>query len=79
VAFIAVEDELSNVRSALVDAGFQVVGMTPAELRKAEAVVVSGMDINLMQQQDICTEVPVINAVGRSAAEIVTDLKQRLG
>lgn len=78
MAFVAVEDDLGNVRSALMDAGFQVIGMTPADLRRAEAVVVSGMDIDLLQQQDICTEVPVINAVGRSAAEIVTDLQRRL-
>ena len=38
----------------------------------------SRMDIDLLQQQDIRTEVPVINAVGRSAAEIVTDLQRHL-
>lgn len=79
MAFVAVEDGLGNVRSALVDAGFQVIGMTPADLRKAQAVIVSGTDINMLQQQDIRTKAPVINAAGRTAAEIVNDLQQRLG
>ena len=34
MAFVAVEDDLGNVRSALLDAGFQVIGMTP-EFKKS--------------------------------------------
>ncbi|AFV10291.1 hypothetical protein Tph_c00410 [Thermacetogenium phaeum DSM 12270] len=78
MAFVAVEDELGNVRSALEDAGYRVVGMNPADLRRAQAVVVSGMDIDMLQQEDIRTDVPVINAAGLSAEEIVAAVRERL-
>lgn len=78
MAFVAVEEELGNVRSALEEAGYRVVGMNPADLRRAQAVVVSGMDVNMLQQEDIRTDVPVINAAGRSAEEIVAAIRERL-
>lgn len=79
MAFVAVDDDLGNVRSALEDAGYRVIGINPVDLRSAQAVVVSGMDVNMLQREDIRTDVPVINAAGRSAAEIVADIRERLG
>ncbi len=77
--FIAVEDGLGNVQRALKDAGYQVIGLEPGNLRRAQAVVISGVDVNMMQQQDISTGVPVINADGRSAADVVDVIRERLG
>ncbi len=74
---VAVEDGLTNVRAALKEAGFTVVGMGPDELRRAQAVVIGGGDIDVLQRQDIKTDVPVINAGGRSAGEIVNDVREK--
>lgn len=75
---IAVEDGLSNVRRALEEAGFEVTGMSPKDLKRAQAVVVSGLDSNVLQQQDIVTDVPVIDARALSAEEVIEDIKSRL-
>jgi len=76
---IAVEDGLSNVRQALQDAGFRIVGMDAGAIRQAGAVVISGIDVNLMGQQGIETAAPVINASSRSPGEIVAEVRRRLG
>lgn len=78
MSIIAVEDGLSDVQSALRAAGFEVTGMEPEEIARAHAVVVSGVDINILNRQDLKTRVPVINAVARTAGEVVSDLKERL-
>ncbi|MDH7577403.1 MAG: YkuS family protein [Bacillota bacterium] len=75
---VAVEDGLTNVRRALAEAGFEVTGMGREEMKRAQAVVISGLDVDVLQRQDIKTEVPVISAGGRSAAEVVEDLRGRL-
>jgi hypothetical protein len=75
---IAVEEGLTDVRQALQDAGFRVTGMDPGEIWQAGAVVVSGLDVNMMGQQDIVTRAPVINAASRSAEEIVAEVRRRL-
>lgn len=75
---VAVEEGLTNVRQALKTAGFEVTGMGPEEIRQAQAVVVSGLDTDVLQRQDIKTEVPVISAKGRSAADVVKDVKWRI-
>jgi len=74
---VAVEDGLTNVRAALKEAGFTVVGMGPGELKQAQAVVISGGDIDILQRQDIKTGVPVINAEARSTDEIVDDVREK--
>jgi hypothetical protein len=78
MAYIAVEEGLGNVQKALKEAGYQVVGLAPENLERAGAVVITGVDNNMMQQQDINTNVPVINASGQSAREIVDAVQERL-
>ena len=43
---------------------------------EAAAVVVSGMDDNLMGVQDRLTDAPVIRAAGRDIDEIVADVRR---
>ncbi len=74
---VAVEEGLANVKDALKEAGFTVVDMGPDELKRAQAVVISGGDIDILQRQDIKTDVPVINAGARSADEIVDDVREK--
>lgn len=78
MAFIAVEEGLGNVQKALKEAGYQVVGLDPGNLERARVVVITGVDNNMLQQQDINTTVPVINAAGQSAQEIVEAVRERL-
>lgn len=75
---VAVEDGLDNIREALEEAGFLVVGMDPEDLSRADAVVISGGDIDVLQMEDIEADVPVISAEGRSADEVVDDVSERL-
>jgi len=76
---IAVEETLTPVAEALRGEGYSVVGLREADLREAEAVVVSGQDDNVMGIQDRATPVPVINAEGRRADEVVREVEERLG
>lgn len=78
MAFIAVEEGLGNVQKALKEAGYQVVGLDPGNLERARVIVITGVDNNMLQQQDINTTVPVINAAGQSAQEIVEAVRERL-
>jgi hypothetical protein len=78
MAYIAVEEGLGNVRRALKEAGYQVMALSAENLERARAIVITGMDNNMMQQQDISTDVPVINASGQSVQEIVESVQERL-
>lgn len=70
---IAVEDSLSNVRKALEAQGYQTVDMNHSS--GAVCLVVSGMDQNLMGMQDLEQNVPIVIAKGKSAEEVVEDVR----
>ena len=71
---IAVEQNLTNVIDLLETEGYEVVALDQSNLDSVDAVVVSGMDINLMNIQDTLTEVPVISAAGKSAEEVLDEI-----
>lgn len=71
---IAVEQNLSNVIDLLETEGYEVVALDNTDLDSVDAIVVSGADINLMNIQDILTDVPVISAAGKSAEEILDEI-----
>jgi ACT domain-containing protein len=71
---VAVEQNLSNVIDLLETEGYEVVTLDEANLDTVDAIVVSGADINLMNMQDTLTEVPVINAAGKTAEDILDEL-----
>lgn len=71
---VAVEKNLSHISEVLEESGYEVVPLDQANLDVVDAVVVSGMDNNLMNMQDILTEVAVINAAGKSPADILEEL-----
>ncbi|MBP7330755.1 MAG: hypothetical protein BWY65_01990 [Firmicutes bacterium ADurb.Bin373] len=74
---IAVEEGLSNViKDSLAGAGYKVV--KPGGNDKVDATVVTGMDMNVMGMQDISNKNPVIDARGKTAAQIIKDLEARL-
>ena len=75
---IAVEEGLQNVRQMLEEEGYDVVLLDESRLEEAEAVVVSGMDENLLQDQSMETTAPVINAEGKNAGQILKELRRSL-
>jgi len=78
MALIAVEEGLGNIQKALKEAGHQVVELDPENQRRAHVIVVSGVDHNMLQQEDIRTTVPVINASGYTPEEVVEAVHQHL-
>lgn len=75
---IAVEPALTNVKSYLVQQGYAVESMSEhshKDLRGYDAVVVSGINQNLLGMQDTQTKAVVINADGLSPEEVAERLK----
>lgn len=80
---VAVEGNLSSLKKYLSEQGFEVVNLDPIsysglELKNCDAIVISGMDTNLLGHEDITTKAPVIEASGRTEAEILDQIKNRL-
>ena len=74
---IAVEDGLGNVIQALHKAGFKTTPLEGESLQNVRAVVVKGDETNIFSPK-WPVRMPVINASGRSADEIVDVLRDRL-
>lgn len=75
---VAVEDGLSPVFELLQRRGYRPVRLEAGQLDEVDAIVVSGMDTNLANRQDILARVPVISAEGRTAEEVFSELSGRL-
>jgi hypothetical protein len=81
---VAVSEALSPVKRALHHAGYDVVNLdndlkiSKKGIGDYDAIVISGMDDNLMGMHDISGRAPVINATGKDPDEIVEELNQRL-
>lgn len=81
---VAVSESLSPLKQVLHREGYEVINLeNEAEISKTgmvdyDAVVVSGMDINMMGMQDISGWAIVINAAGKGPEEIVEELRKRL-
>lgn len=73
---VAVDDSLLNVKKLLTREGFEVIDNSA--YGDASAVVVTGLDNNMMNTQKINTEAPVIDASGKSPEEIVTEVKEKM-
>jgi len=74
---IAVENGLANVIQALHNAGFKTTPLEDQPLKNVRAIVVKGDGTNILAPE-WPVKMPVINAVGRSADEIVDVLRDRL-
>lgn len=72
---VAVDDKLGNVRHVLQDEGFDVIGMSQG-LEGVSAVVVSGMDDNLMGIRDRVSAASVINAEGMAPEQVVEEVRR---
>lgn len=74
---IAVEAGLDNVTKALHEAGFKTTPLEGQPLQNVRAVVVKGEETDVLAPV-WPVKMPVINASGRSADEIVDVLRDRL-
>lgn len=72
---VAVEDGLDNIREFLQDEGYKVVDLDDG-VKSADAVVLTGMDDDLMDIADMATDGFVIDASGRQPEEILYDLEK---
>ena len=72
---IALEDTLEDYRDILSKEGYEVRGMDEG-LENVDAVIVSGMEENIMGMQDRRTGAFIINARGRQPEEILYDLEK---
>lgn len=74
---IAVSDALSDYRQMLEEEGYQVVSLEEG-LDIADAVLVSGMDVDHSGISAIDTEAPVLDVTGKRPDEVLRALEQRL-
>jgi len=74
---VAVENNLDPIRDYLSAQGCQIIAVETVKDNKVDAVVLSGMDQNIMGIQDIATKAPVINASGLSPEEVWNQIKSR--
>jgi hypothetical protein len=73
---IAVDEDLTNVRQALEEAGYKVTKITNGTMTNIGACVVSGLAANALGIQNTHgNKFPVIKAAGKSANEIVQEIQ----
>lgn len=72
---VAVDKSLSPVSKLLKDNGYKITDMKD---KSANAIIVDGLDDNFMGMEDIVNDVPVINAQGKTAEEILKELESKL-
>lgn len=77
---IAIEEGLTPVRNYLKNNGYEVVDLNQTtQVDDCDCCVISGIDEDMMNMQDMITEVPVINASGMSPEEVYQHLQERVG
>lgn len=80
---IAVEHSLDSVKDYLKEKGYQVDSVSISreyshQMDKYDAVVVTGMNDNILGVNDTNTKAIVIEARGLSAEQVYKELQQRL-
>jgi hypothetical protein len=77
MAKVAVESGLQDVKEALRQSGFEIVGMDGAA--DCACCVVSGQDKNVMGITDTYTQASVINCDGMTPDEVVRQVSDCVG
>jgi hypothetical protein len=77
---VAVQDGLDQVERALRKEGFEVTKLLPGTMANVDAAVISGMSRDFLGIQETQgNRFPVIDASGRTAEEIVQQIRSRTG
>lgn len=71
---VAVEGSLAGVRELLEKRGYQVV--SPASGEEVLATILTGLDNNVMNMQDITTGARVIDAAGMTPEEVLARIEE---
>lgn len=71
---VAIEEDLSDLRSILYQKGYEV--LSPSNASNADAVIVTGLDRNVMNMQEISAKARVIDASGRTPEEVLARLEK---
>lgn len=66
---------MSNIRSMLKDEGYHIVDMDD-NVRNVDAVILTGMDEDLMGMEETMTDGFILDATGRQPEEILYDLEK---
>lgn len=74
---IAVDQKLANVRQRLEERGYQTTNLKQG-VTGAEVIVVSGTDSNVLGDESIVFDVPVIEAAGLTADEVLDEVERYL-
>lgn len=72
---VALDDSLSPIKRALEKEGYKVTRMGDV---KADAIIVSGIDDTFMGAEDVAQNIPVINAQGKTADQVLDELRRKL-
>lgn len=82
---IAVSEMLQPVKKMLSQEGYAVVNLehnaniSPHEMDDYQAVIISGVDQNMMGIENIHSRAVVINAEGMTPVQVLEELRGRLG
>jgi len=77
---IVVEPGLEPVRRLLREQGYSVEGLEEQrDLTGVAAVIITGMDVDVLGEQDIRTRAPVINAGGQTPQQVLARLRDETG
>lgn len=74
---IAVADTLSGYREMLESQGYEVISLEEG-LEVADAVVVSGVDVDQSGVSAINTEAPVFDATGKHPEEVLREIERHM-
>lgn len=75
---VAIEDGLENVWQAVQQRGWSPIRYARGDERSYDAIVLTGMDDDLMGVETTDTKAPVIAASGLSADEVVRRLDREV-
>lgn len=75
---VAVDDALRPVKEQLLAGGFDVVRLAGGVPGDVQAIVVNGLDDNLLGRQDIVSRIPIVNADGLSPEEVAAEVSRRI-
>lgn len=72
---VGLDKALTNLAEELETEGYEVVILDDSNVNSVDAIIVSNTDSNLLNAQDVAIDVPVINATGKTSAEIIEELE----